>query len=126
MKRIESRLNTASAEFQANAGVSSSDVPEFLWQSADDVALAALAAYDRGRVSVVWRWRVGGEGREGGRASFLVARQLVAPARALAGGPEGVLEVLRCRRGGQRGASCVPILRPQYRNSMSSSPLWRC
>jgi hypothetical protein len=40
-------------EFQANAGVESSDVPEFLWQTPDEVALAALDAYDRGRPSVV-------------------------------------------------------------------------
>ena len=40
-------------EFQANAGVESSDVPEFLWQTPDEVALAALDAYDRGRASVV-------------------------------------------------------------------------
>jgi short-subunit dehydrogenase len=40
-------------EFQANAGVQSSDVPDFLWQTPDEVALAGLEAYDRGRPSVV-------------------------------------------------------------------------
>jgi uncharacterized protein len=40
-------------EFQANAGVQSSDVPDFLWQTPDEVALAGLEAYDRGRPSIV-------------------------------------------------------------------------
>jgi short-subunit dehydrogenase len=40
-------------EFQARAGVSSTDVPGFLWQSPDDVAVAALDAHDRRRSRVV-------------------------------------------------------------------------
>jgi uncharacterized protein len=36
-------------EFQERAGVDSSAVPNFLWQSADTVVAAALRAYDNGR-----------------------------------------------------------------------------
>ena len=35
-----------------------------------------------------------GEGRERGRPPLLVARQLLAPARSLEGGPDAVLEVI--------------------------------
>ena len=40
-------------EFQANAGIDSSKVPGFLWQSAEEVASGALAALDQNRAVYV-------------------------------------------------------------------------
>lgn len=40
-------------EFQQRAGISSSDVPGFLWQSAEEVVQQALRAYERGRAAYV-------------------------------------------------------------------------
>ncbi len=40
-------------EFQARAGIDSSGVPEFLWQSPETVVDHALTAFDRGRASCV-------------------------------------------------------------------------
>ncbi len=40
-------------EFQARAEVDSSRVPDFLWQSAEQVVAAALRSYDRGRAVCV-------------------------------------------------------------------------
>jgi short-subunit dehydrogenase len=40
-------------EFQDNAGVDPSDVPDFMWQDAPTVVDHALKAYDRGRASCV-------------------------------------------------------------------------
>lgn len=40
-------------EFQARAGIDSSDVPGFLWQSAEEVVTEALKAFDRGKAVCV-------------------------------------------------------------------------
>jgi uncharacterized protein len=40
-------------EFQTNAGIDSSKVPGFLWQSADEVAAGALTALDHDRAVYV-------------------------------------------------------------------------
>lgn len=40
-------------EFQVNANIDSGDVPDFLWQSAEEVVAIALRAYDRGRAVCV-------------------------------------------------------------------------
>ncbi|MEX2253940.1 MAG: SDR family oxidoreductase [Acidimicrobiia bacterium] len=40
-------------EFHVRAGITSKGMPEFLWQSADEVAEVAMRAYDRGRAVCV-------------------------------------------------------------------------
>ena len=40
-------------EFQERAGIDSGGVPDFLWQSAEEVVAAALEANDRGRAECV-------------------------------------------------------------------------
>jgi short-subunit dehydrogenase len=40
-------------EFDERAGVSETDLPEFVWQSADEVVRAALSGFDRRRSNVV-------------------------------------------------------------------------